>query len=247
MSTEHYDNFGAKASMDLTNTEKAGRYAFQQEAEKRIIGDVVRKLDLQPADTLLEIGCGPGVLLIPLSHMVNRAAGVDHPEVLQVLEDRAPHAAIDYYPGDFLTLRFPPELRFSKILIYSVLQCLRDEDQVFQFIDKAVGLLGPGGTMLIGDSPNADRKERFLRSKVGRKITEEWDKLTADPDAMGRHLEADRALPLVGTAVRISDALMAKILVRYRAQGLETYLLPQPHDLPFGYTREDIVLTTPGD
>ena len=96
-----FENYACLARASIGATEKAGRYANQAEAEQHIPDDVAAKLALESTDSLLEIGCGVGSILIPLSLMVARSAGVDHPDVLAALAKRAPQQSIKPYAGDF--------------------------------------------------------------------------------------------------------------------------------------------------
>jgi hypothetical protein len=60
MASSRFEAFASSNFDKLDFTEQAGRYAFQAEAERLILADVVSKLQLDPADTLLVVGCGPG-------------------------------------------------------------------------------------------------------------------------------------------------------------------------------------------
>ena len=105
MSRISFENYAARSRCDVTLTEMAGRHAFQQQEETNIPGDVARKLDLQPEDDLLEIGCGTGNVLIPLSAMVRTATGIDHADPLAVFRGRlAPSDHIPLLEGNFLDL-----------------------------------------------------------------------------------------------------------------------------------------------
>lgn len=79
MSSISFENYLQIASLaDVSNTEAAGRLAFQHEAERRILSDVLVTLDVSESDALLEIGSGPGNLLVPLSNFCAQAAGIDN-------------------------------------------------------------------------------------------------------------------------------------------------------------------------
>ena len=88
MSRLTYEDYAIRAGSGLNFTEIAGRYDIQAEAERAIPPDVAGKLALDPDDTLLELGCGAGNLLLPLSSMVRTATGIDHPEVIASLQQR---------------------------------------------------------------------------------------------------------------------------------------------------------------
>jgi 2-polyprenyl-3-methyl-5-hydroxy-6-metoxy-1,4-benzoquinol methylase len=230
-----FENYGQLARELTDPTRLAGRYSIQAEAEKRILPDVIQKLQIASADRLLEIGCGAGNLLIPLSDLVTRAAGIDHPDCLAKLHERAAGRAIELLPGNFLELSFAGV--FDKVLCYSVLHCLADRGEVLRFLDRALALLAPGGRALLGDIPNLSRKKRFLASRSGQEFQKDWEQaMKAAGETMPRvELAADSSL------VQFDDELVLAMVARCRKQGLDAYVLPQPSDLPFGNTREDIL------
>src|SRR5262245_47530517 len=88
MSRASYEYFGRLAEASLPPSQVAGRYPTQVEAERLVPIDVARKLDLKPTDKLLDIGCGPGTNLIPLSFLVESAMGIDHPALIRALSSR---------------------------------------------------------------------------------------------------------------------------------------------------------------
>ncbi|MEL6316178.1 MAG: methyltransferase domain-containing protein [Pseudomonadota bacterium] len=238
MSRVTFENYATLSRAELPATQIAGRYHVQAEAERRIVPDVVDKLAIAPDDALLEIGCGVGALIAPLSYLVRSAAGVDHPDVLAALRRRIGEGRVETLPGNFLDLEISGA--YSKILVYSVLHCLSDGDEAMRFIQKAAGLLRPGGRLLLGDLPNSDRKARFQASPRGRAFEAEWAAArAADPDAPGPELQPD---PDCFTP---DDAFLLRILAWARGAGAHAYILPQPPDLPFGHTREDVVIEAP--
>lgn len=239
MSQVSFDNFAKAATQsELADTEIAGRYAFQAQAERRILGDLIQKLNVQPEDRLLEIGCGPGNVLIPLSFFVSSATGIDNLPAVQRMEQRAPGASnLRGLPGNFLELDLG-EARFDKVLVYSVLHYLATEAEVFAFVDRCLACCAPGGRILLGDLPNRDRKRRFGASEAGQAVREEWDNQITHA---GSH--AFDALPGDQHLVAINDNLILAILAHVRQRGFEAYLLPQPLELPFGGSREDILIT----
>jgi ubiquinone/menaquinone biosynthesis C-methylase UbiE len=237
MSRKSFENYGKIAESLKNHTIIAGRYPFQDDAERKIIPDIMTKLDLSTHDTMLEIGCGTGNLLIPLSFSVKEIVGIDHVSCLNSLKKRTEAKNISLISGNFLDLSINKQ--FDKILCYSVLHYLR-EGEVLQFIGKALLLLTSGGMALFGDIPNQSRKDRFLQSKLGKKLDAEWKALvSSQPDKEEVLLESDNEL------VTFNDDLTMKILQQFRHQGYDTYILPQPPHLPFGYTREDILVIRP--
>ena len=238
MSRMSYEHYG-RGAQHPNITVAGGRYAYQAQAERLIALDVVAKLKLGPADDLLEIGCGPGNILIPLAFLCGSATGIDHPNLLGRLSDRlSGPPKITLVAGNFLDVN-PPCESYSKIFMYAMLHYLSSVDEVLGFVNKAAGLLRPGGRMLLGDLPNADHKRRFLATPTGRAFDEGWRASRDGATPSEGDFPGEDDDHLVGA---FDDASIARIMLETRAAGFESYVVEQRADLPFGHTREDIVI-----
>ncbi len=238
MSKVSFENYKHLASMqDRNNTEVSGRYSFQSEGERRILFDLLSKLELKVTDSLLEIGCGPGNLLVPLSSFCRTSTGIDNEASLSRLKHRFDsETKIHCFSGDFLEMSLP-ETSFDKIIIYSVLHCLSNIHEVLTFITRALSLLSPGGRMLIGDLPNTTKKSRFLRSTEGKKISAQWEALVREAETY-----EDVVLNIDTELITFDDAVVLDLIAFIRNKGFDSFLLPQSIDLPFGGSREDILV-----
>lgn len=237
MSRVTFENYARRVAAGMNPTEVAARLPVQAIAERRILPDVMDKLQIDAEDQLLEIGCGVGTLLVPLSFMVSASAGVDHPAVLEAMAARCPDAGITLIPGNFLDMSI--DQSFDKILIYSVLHCLANEEEVFAFVDRARALLAPGGRMLIGDIPNRDLKARFLSSAAGQQFEQEWRaSIAAAPVQEGPEPDLLEDSELV----QFDDTLVQKLVDHFHKAGLDCWVRPQPPTLPFGNSREDMLV-----
>ena len=237
MSNVSFENYGMLAERMTDFTQVAGRYACQRDDEKNIVQDVIRKLDLSVNVSLLEIGCGAGNLLIPLSFFVHSATGIDHPSCIAALKERFQNKNFVLIGNNFFDCTAGQLCVYHRILVYSVLHYLGDDD-VELFINKAISLLQPGGKMLLGDIPNISKKQRFLTSEEGRLFVEKWNQkmATKDDDMPKDMLDEDSNI------AEFNDSKILSLLKRIRESGCNAYLLPQPVNLPFGYTREDILI-----
>jgi 2-polyprenyl-3-methyl-5-hydroxy-6-metoxy-1,4-benzoquinol methylase len=233
-----FDAYGELARSNVSATELSGRYETQAEAERRIVDDVGRKLAIAPGDSLLDIGCGAGNLLIPLSFVTADAVGIDHPDVISYARQYFSGARIRWLAGQFPSVAFTEQ--FDCILLYSVIHCIPSFPELYPFIDAAAGLLKPGGRLLIGDIPNGDRKRRFLESQAGQIFEGEWQRSRRESPA--KQSSVFDGATGIGT---LNDAAILEIVARSRANGFHVYILPQPQDLPFGRTREDILIVRP--
>lgn len=236
------EHFGRGASKLDNFAEIAGRYRFQKKAEQHLLCHLFHTLSLSPDDDVLDIGCGAGNLLIPISFFVHSITGVDHSNLLAQIKKRVPldHDTITLVPGDFSTTKVPGT--FSRILIYSVIHYLRDEEEMLAFIRKAATLLRPGGKMIIGDIPNKDMKTRFLSSEKGKAFALKWQKKIAQENKKNSAVQSSFA-PLENVPlVAIDDMLIEKILKMLNRLSLHARRVAEPETLAFCFTREDIIV-----
>jgi cyclopropane fatty-acyl-phospholipid synthase-like methyltransferase len=230
-----YKEYEHRASNVHCDTQIAGRYSFQKEDERRIIPDLFKKLDIRSSDSLLEIGCGTGNLLVPLSFCVDRAVGIDNQAAIKKLLNKDSTGSVEGVVGNFLTYDASHLGKFKKILIYGVLHCLANEKEVYHFVDKALALLDQGGMLVIGDIPNTSLKDSFIKSETGKEFSKQWQ----------RRMESDATKDFESsvTPYIFDDENIFNMMGHIKKQGYKAYLLPQSPDLPFGHTREDIVVS----
>lgn len=242
-----FENLKKMAADDsLTFHEKIGFVNEQREGyADAIFTDIISKLPAinQHNKKIADIGCGCD----ELAHlMINRCVDnenslclIDSQEMLDLLPP--PSKNVEKIAG-----KFPNELEnfiaqqrntFDAILVYSVMHSVTVEDSVFNFVDRAVELLAPNGHLLLGDLPNRTKRKRFFLSPEGIKTHREY---TGDPNAMPN---VDLFEIEYG---KLDDAIIFAILQRYRAAGMETYLLPQADNLPMANRREDILIVKRG-
>lgn len=233
-----FDAYGELARAGVSATEMSGRYHMQALAERRIVDDVKAKLKLDVGDHLLDVGCGPGNLLIPLSYIAAEAIGIDHPDVIARARRIFTDPRIRWMEGQFPDVAVDGS--FDCILAYSVIQYLPSFADVFTFVEAGSALLKEGGRFLIADIPNSDKKKRFAESEIGKAFEEEWRK-NVDRQAAASSLAFDGAQG-VGA---LDDGGVLRIIDRMRSRRFHAYVLPQPLDLPFGQTREDLLIVRP--
>lgn len=205
----------------------AGRYEFQAEAERLIASDVIAKLRPLPDSHFLEIGCGPGLLLSAIEPLVAESVGIDSEDQIALARD---HTSGRLIVGDFSSIAL--DETFDRILIYSVIHCLADFTTVQRFLDKAAALLLSGGRLLVGDIPNSDTKAAYIASDVGSRMNAEW---------VTRVSDTPRPRGSGGIGAFNSDQIF-RLMANFRQRGFLTYLLPQNPNLPFGNTREDLLI-----
>lgn len=239
-----YEFYGKVSQSINDSTLVSGRCNIQKYAEPLIIQDVISKLEIGREDRVLEIGCGLGTILLPLAFIAKKVYGIDHPDIISRLKQQPINANCCLIAGNWLKDEFSIA-DISKIIIYSVLHYMNSAEEAFQFIEKALSYLPSGGRVLIGDIPNEDKKRRFNVSEKGILFNQEWEKqkskfITSDERAINEIALLYKSE--MESEIKPSDEMVFSIMRHFRELGHETYLLPQLGCLPFGNTREDILI-----
>lgn len=236
-----YDDFKHRAlDKNLSRNEKIGfPDSYRDGFEDAIVGNILVHLPamLRRNKVVLDLGCGCGPIAEWLIGVAERNGHTlllsDSEEMLALLpESRAALKMPGFFPESMAQFEGYLE-KVDAVIAYSVLQHVALKHSLYAFLDSALSLLAPGGTLLIGDIPNSSKRERLFASEAGRIYHRQFTGTITDPP---------RA-PLTLKPNTLDDGALFGILQRYRNAGFETYLLPQPDSLPMWNRREDIVIT----
>ena len=229
-------------NMTLVN----GRYSSQTYAERFILEDVVDKLEIHEDDTVLDIGCGTGLLTFPISCICRKIYGIDNKSVIERLRKGFVPGNVVFCAGDWLDINHTAFFRggYSKVIIYSVLQCVKNLETAFLFVDKALEGLCENGIILIGDMPNRDKKRRFLQSEAGELFDKAFKKeqqsvKNVEEDFLWQNMKNEQALQ---ETLTFDDHVIEELVEHYHKLSCDVYILPQKTYLPFGHTREDMLI-----
>ena len=99
--------------------------------------------------------------LFPIACICNHVYGIDNGSTIKRLYEGYIPSNITLIPGDWFEINPVPIIQgrtINKVIIYGVLSALRNMDEVYRFIDKALSLLPENGEILLGDIPNKDKK-----------------------------------------------------------------------------------------
>jgi 2-polyprenyl-3-methyl-5-hydroxy-6-metoxy-1,4-benzoquinol methylase len=157
--------------------------------------DVLRKLQLRPWMSVAEIGCGVGMLGVPVAERAARYVGLDFaPRAVQVANERLRAAGVGERARalcvDVLGIA-DEDLeqlgRFDRVLVYATFHYVRSEQEALRFLQRTVDMVVPGGIALVGNIPLEDMgidwtaSERYPRGLIARLIAAgSW---IATPDA----------------------------------------------------------------
>ncbi len=216
--------------------------SYRSGKEDLIFNDIVAKLPILAATGQLVVDIGPGcsgpaTMMIDLCRrQKHHLILVDSDEMLSHLPDEPfITKAAGRYPDQCAGMLQPFLARVNAIVCYSVLHYIFVETNLFDFLDRSLSLLAPGGEMLVGDIPNQSKRKRFFSSENGIRFHQNFT--------------GTKEMPAVDfTAVetgKIDDSILIGLVLRARAAGCDAYLVPQPDTLPMANRREDLLIRKP--
>jgi SAM-dependent methyltransferase len=147
-------DWNARAGEDAYYYVAFGRREQDDEEFFSTATDVLRLLTvelkrLEHRDAALEIGCGPGRLMRPMSACFAKIHGVDVSEEMIRLADKAlgstPNAYVRQTSGSDLYMY--PDERFDFVYSYAVFQHIPSREVVFQYLREARRVLKTGGIL----------------------------------------------------------------------------------------------------
>lgn len=169
-------DWNARAGEDANYYVAFGRREQDEEEFFSTGADVVRDLEsqlprLRAKWAALEIGCGPGRLLRPMSRHFAEIHGVDvSDEMVRLAQERlrqTPNAHAHHGSGAGLELF--PDGRFDFVYSYAVFQHIPSRDVVFHYLREAHRVLKPGGVLrcqLNGLPPHAREYDTWSGVRV---------------------------------------------------------------------------------
>jgi ubiquinone/menaquinone biosynthesis C-methylase UbiE len=139
---------------------------------EKVTNIIKTKLELVEENQLLEIGCGGGMLLIPLSKSVKKTAGVDlSSSLIKRLKEHL--KGVDLMVSGANKLPFEPN-SFDKILVHSIFQYFESLDYAKQSILEMIKVCKKKGKILIMDIPDLEKEElnNNFRKKFNKKTSD---------------------------------------------------------------------------
>ena len=129
-------------------------------SNQKVLEFIVRSAEAGPADTVLDVACGPGLLVCAFAHAVRHATGID---LTPAMLDQARKAQqeqgltnVSWQEGDVTSLPYP-DAHFSIVSSRFVLHHLEKPLVVLKEMQR---VCKPGGRVVVADiAPAADKAD----------------------------------------------------------------------------------------
>jgi len=239
-----FESFRKLASdPNLSKYEKIGfPDSYRQGYEGAIFRDIQAKMTQLNKKGKVIVDIGPGCSELPIM-LIETCRQQEHQLILidsQEMLDGLPDADFiqkiaAYYPDETKDFLEQYRGKVDGILVYSVLQYVFTEGNIFDFLDKSLSLLNAGGQFLIGDIPNISKRKRFFSSETGVLFHQNFTKSDEKPEVEHQKIEFEM----------LDDSVIFGLMMRARQAGFDSYLLPQADDLPMANRREDLFIQKP--
>jgi len=144
----------------------SGTGILTPESLEIVVNKIKDRMLLDSSDDFLEVGCGAGMLLMPLSRFVKTASGVDYSSsLIRKLESNWGKGTLQV--AEARSLPFEKD-SFDKVLAHSIFQYLPSYGCALESIQEMMRVCRKPGIIYIGDIPDMDKKEEnnILRRKI---------------------------------------------------------------------------------
>lgn len=160
--------------------QNGGFFMLDKNIYQRIFNDVDKSLQFSKEDTVLDLGCGNGEVTKFVAPRVKKVVLIDG--AVKLLEI-AQQTVKDFKNTESMVVDLNTSFNisdlgtFDKILCYSVVHYLYDYQKFENLLKEMVKALRPGGRILIGDIPLADKREKYLQERRKKPLVNLWGNL----------------------------------------------------------------------
>lgn len=157
-------------SISPTDFQATGRGGMDVIGFLYTVKEIVRILELHAHESLLDIGCGTGLISLSLAPWLSSIKGFDisHGMVERARKNLSHVPNVTVAVGAITSLN-EPESSCDKVLAYSVLQYLADESVLQKALNEVFRVMRPGGRALLAANPDPScrwRLEDVIKARV---------------------------------------------------------------------------------
>tara|TARA_A100001388_G_C28752314_1_gene492885 strand:- start:35 stop:787 length:753 start_codon:yes stop_codon:yes gene_type:complete len=212
---------------------------------KIIVEDIDSKLELKKNDLLLDVGCGTGVITLPISKKVNKIFALDGGfNVIEQLKKNIINNKI----SNINTINIPFDKNnfednfFDKVLMYAVIHYLDGDKYVKNCIEELIRICKPGGKILIAEIPEKNAIENLrngLLTNKEKQIINNFEKNRNEYDQFMKQFDVNKY------QFNYLEMEQDKLKEICKDFGCEAQILKQDIRQPFSLTRRDLLIKLP--
>jgi len=125
-----------------------------------------KKLEVTGRSSILEVGCGPGGMLMPYYEAGHKVSGIDYSQsMIAICKQVMPDG--DFYTGEANTLPYGGE-KFDALISNSVFHYFPNLEYAEQVIKEMARVLKPGALGTVLDANDLGKKEAFMQHRYAR-------------------------------------------------------------------------------
>ncbi|OGD63353.1 hypothetical protein A2160_02615 [Candidatus Beckwithbacteria bacterium RBG_13_42_9] len=207
-----------------------------------IVKDICSKVSLKKGDLVLDVGCGTGLLTIPLTQKCKSVYALDAGEkvLVKAKENARKNKVINisFYHGWATDLPFADHF-FDQVIMYGVLHYLESQRQVKKCIRELIRVCKPSGYIFIGDIPETTARKDFeSRKKTAKelRIIEDFERNRTKYDKLK---QKSVSLKIESNNLLIDGNRLVKLAEK---EGRLAQLCKQDIRLTFSLSRRDLVI-----
>jgi len=142
----HYDSKSTNNPIEAQDYVIDGEPISPESYKELVVQPILNLLDLKSTDSVLDVGCGAGLILKEVEQKVKYAEGIDISQKLIGMFSGYSKVSC----GSIMETNLPAA-SFDKIYMVSVSIHFPDINYFFKTIDKLYNALKPGGALVISD------------------------------------------------------------------------------------------------
>lgn len=152
-----------------TDFQATGRGLMDAVGFLYILHEISGHLRFSSEDILADVGCGAGIISLALASRVKHVHASD---ISEKLVERAQGNLqgienVEVKVGSILSIDLP-DSACDKVLVYSVCQYLKGEEEVGTALSEVFRILRPGGRALIAANPDPSRRQALVDVVMAR-------------------------------------------------------------------------------